>query len=196
MGNNNLKDLWKSSINEDIRFYSEPELNNMVIKCSRRSMQKLHPRWILRTIIILIITFIVWKLVSENEDIAPIILGFILISILAGSLILMEWSTRKMIKYSYDIPVKDWIKNRICEIERSIRLQKKYDVLIHFIALALSTCTYVLYIYTLKITFDLIAFIVALFMILSCVLALRIAAKKNYKKALRSLQQLYNQIEP
>ncbi len=195
MKNNSLKDLWESGINEDIRFYSESELNNMVIKCSRKSMQKLHPRWILRTIIILIITFLAWKLVSENEGITLIIFRIILISVLAGSLILMEWSTRKMITYSYDIPVKDWIKNRIGEIERSIRLQKKYDVLIHIIALALSTCTYFFYIYILKITFDLIAFIVALFVILSCVLALRVTVKRHYKKALRSLQQLYNQIE-
>ena len=43
MEKDNLKLIWKMGVNEDINLYSDQELNNMIIKCARKSMRKIHP---------------------------------------------------------------------------------------------------------------------------------------------------------
>lgn len=120
MEDNKLKLIWKTGVTEETKSYSDAELNGMIIKCARKSMRKIHPGWILRTIALLIITMLLWQITTSYEDIPITILRLIVLLILIGSMGASEWSARKMALYNSDMPVKEWLKSRIGEVEQNI----------------------------------------------------------------------------
>ena len=52
--------------------------------------------------------------------------------ILFGCICISIFSHRKMQRYSYDMPLKDWIESRIREFDKSINLKKRYWVAMTF----------------------------------------------------------------
>lgn len=195
MENNNLKDMWKTNVKEDIKSYSECEMNELVIKCAKKSIRKIYPGIILKTIIFLITAFLLWGIITENENTPLIIAHFIVLSLLVGLMVVTELSARKMDQYNFDMPVKDWISNRIITIEKDIRFNRKNDILIYVGSLVLGFGIFVIYNYILNVPFNLLIYSAVFIVIALYTLGVRILVNKHYSNTLRNLQNLYKQIE-
>ena len=195
MEKDNLKLIWKMGVNEDINLYSDQELNNMIIKCARKSMRKIHPRWILRTIVILVVALLLWQISTADGNIRITILRLIILFILTGSMGAMEWSARKMNEYHFNMAVKEWLKSRIDKLEQSIQLQRKYDIAIYIGSFLLGFGTYFMYNYLMNVSFSLLTYIAVFFGFILYLLGCRMMVRKHHKKVLRHLQELYSKLK-
>lgn len=195
MKDNNLQLIWKTGVNEETKTYSDSELNEMVIKCARKSMRKIYPGWILRTIAILIVMMLLWEIITGYENIPITILRLVVLLIITVSMGTSEWSARKMDRYNFDMPVKEWLKYRIGKVEESIRFTQKYDIIVHVGTFIISFGIFLMHNYLMNVPFNLLIFAAVFLWTLIYILGCRMMVKKHHQKVLRHLQELYNKLE-
>ncbi|MEG2755954.1 MAG: hypothetical protein RR931_05025, partial [Mucinivorans sp.] len=158
MEDNDLKLLWKSGTLHEAKSYSDIELNTMVVKCAKKSMRKIRPGWMLRTVAMLIVIMLLWQIITGYEDVPITILRFVLLLILITSMAVEEWSMGKMNKYNLDMPVKEWLKFRIDKIEQSILFTRKYDIAIYAGTFVFTLGVFLMYNYLMNVPFNLLIF--------------------------------------
>ena len=125
MENNELKNIWKTDANKKFKPFSEKELNDMIVNSAKKSMQRLHPKWLIG-LGILCAAYLAWRIASGTFVSAFPIFYTVLLLILLGGLLARLWSSCKMNNYSADKPVKEWIRYRIHSIDNSLQFQKRY----------------------------------------------------------------------
>ena len=194
MKNNNLKNIWKSEIDKQVKYYSDEELKDMVIQSARKSMRAIQPNIILRIIIAAIIIFLIWSIILRNEASSIKILHCAALFILLISYFLMERSVRKLNWHKMDVPIKEWLKYRIDKVEKSRNYMVKYDFLIFGGVLLLGYIFYFAFQILRGIHFNWISVIVfiILFIYVAIIRHFRI---KNYNKTLQQLKELYKQLD-
>ena len=195
MKNNDIKNQWKSMADNRIKNYSESELNDMVIKSARKSIRAVYPGNVFRLIIIGVIIFISTKLVIYDQSQGKIMIDLCGLIILSVSYFLWERSAYIMRRYSSNIPVKQWLEERIKLIEKSTRFNIKYDWALYGAALLIAIVFYVSYQLVLHIQPNIINVVVIPVGIAIYFLIVRHFLNKNYRNTLKNLKDLYKQFE-
>lgn len=192
---NDIKNIWKSGIEGDIDRYSDSELNKMVVKSARKSIKAVYPGTIFRLIIIGVIMYLIAILLWSNRSKEVIFLDFSGLIILSVSYFLWERSAYKMRKYTYGMPVKEWLEYRIREVEKSVNFYTKYDLLIYGFSFLCAIGFYILYQVVGKITPSLLTLFIIPIGLVIYFLIIRRFLSRNYKKTLDELKELYTQFE-
>ena len=166
----------------------------MVVKSAKKSMRKLYPRWIVVSCIF-VVGFMFWKIFCTTSDIRLISFYTFVSLIIVVSLIFHFFSRRKMNKYKPDMPVKEWLKFRIDELDRSIRLNKKYQIYINVGIAIMCIGIVVTYFYILTGSFISYPFALAIVLVFLFMVIFRLLWKNRYNEVRDYLQSLYEQID-
>lgn len=194
MENNNLKKMWKSKIDSNIKSYSDKELSTIIVKSAQKSIKKTQPRGILRIIVICIVVYLIVKLIVGNNSLEIKVIDSCALLILSISYFLWERSAYIMNKYRFDMPVKEWLEYRIREVEKSIRIKKKYGLFIYGGAVILGSSFGIIPLF-FRETFDFLTAIALLSFTIIFVVIISQSMNKNYNKTLSELKELYKQFE-
>lgn len=195
MDMNNIKSKWKTETQNDIRIYSESELNDIVVKSAKKSIKAIYPGNIFRLIIIGVIVFISVRLIIRQQSPGIMLTDLSGLLILSVSYFFWERSAYIMRRYNNNIPVKQWLEKRIAKIEKSIRFNTKYDWALYITALLIAGVFYVIYQVLTDAPANIINVVVVPAGLVVYFLIVRHFLNKNYRKTLESLKELYRQFE-
>lgn len=192
---NSIKSEWKTETQNDIRIYSESELNDIVVKSAKKSIKAIYPGNIFRLIIIGVIVFISVRLIIRQQSPGIMLTDLSGLLILSVSYFFWERSAYIMRRYNNNIPVKQWLEKRIAKIEKSIRFNTKYDWALYITALLIAGVFYVIYQVLTDAPANIINVVVVPAGLVVYFLIVRHFLNKNYRKTLESLKELYRQFE-
>ena len=195
METNDIKDIWKTGVEENIRSYSEEELSEMVVKSARKSIKSIYPGTIFRLVIIGIIVYLITTLLLSKHGTEYKAIDLSALIILSVSYFFWERSAFKMRKYTNGKPVKEWLEYRIKEIEKSIKFTAKYDWIIYGCSLIGAIGFYAFYQIASNITPSILNLIVIPLGLVIYLLIVRRSLNRNYQKTLHELKDLYKQFE-
>lgn len=195
MENNELSNIWKSQANREIKPYSISELDNMIVKNARNAIPHLFPGLKTKAVLSALVTvYLLWEVIAGSISLSLKIFYGILIVIVLISWILLWKSLRKMQMQNPAIPVKEWIKEKIIYIDKSIAYQKKYDTSISIGLTLFIVGIFIIQNYILHGTIILFTLIVVLITV-SIALYLSYVRKKRFKEVRNYLQSLYEQLD-
>lgn len=195
MENNNLSNIWKSQAEQEIKQYSISELDRMIVKNTRHSIIRLFPGLKIKVFLsVLVSAYLLWLVIAGQLNLSLKIFYCLLIALIVVSWALVWISLRKLQKPNPAIPVRDWLKGRIAEIDQSIAYQKKYGIgisigVVLFVAGICITQNYIL-----NGMITLIAFGSALLAV-SITLYLSYIGKKRFREVRSYLQSLYELLD-
>lgn len=195
METNDIKDIWKTGIEENIQSYSEEALNEMVVKSARKSIKGIYPGIIFRVVIIAIIVHLIITLLLGKYSTERMLLDLSVLIIISVSYFLWERSAFKMRKYTNGKPVKEWLEYRIKEIEKSITFTAKYNWIVYSCSFILAIGFYILYQIVANTTLNILNIIVIPIGIFIYLLIATRSLNRNYQKTIRELKDLYKQFE-
>ncbi len=190
-----IKDIWKTGVDENIRSYSEEELNEMVVKSTRKSIKAVYPGTIFRLVIIAVIVYLIVSLFIRKQSMEGMFADISALIVLSASYFLWEHSAYKMRRYTNGKPVKEWLEYRIKEIEKSIKFNVKYDWIIYGCSVLSAIGFYALYQIVGNITPSILTIILIPLGLVIYLLIIRLSLNRNYQKALCELKELYKQLE-
>jgi hypothetical protein len=192
MENNEFKNLWKTM---EVSKYSEAELNAIVVKSAKKSMHTLYPGWKFKVVLsMFVVGFILWWSFCNASNLwLTAINSFVLLLVMA-SLIIVYFDKRRMTNYKSDMSVKEWLKSRIDEIDKGIRILKKYRIYIEVGTLILPVGITVAYNYALSGFVINYSLAVALAATLLVLITFRILWKDRYSKVRGYLWSMYEQL--
>ena len=192
---NDFKSIWKSAVDEDIEPYSDEELNKMVVKSAKRSMRKIQPTGIFQFVLIVVIMFTIVSTMTIINTVELKVLNISGLVVLTVLYFLWKRSSYRMNRYQSDMPIKEWLEYRIKKIERSIKFNAKYDMLIYGLSLLVGTGYYGLSLMLNKVPVNPFVIVATTVGIAIYVLITRRSSNKNYNKTLSELKELYKQFE-
>lgn len=195
METNDIKNIWKTGVEENIRPYSEEELNEMVIKSARKSIRAIYPGIIFRIVIIAIVVYFIVTLLLGKCSTERVFLDLSALVILSVSYFLWERSAFKMRKYNNGKPVKEWLEYRIKEIEKSMTFRAKYNWIVYSCSFLFAMFFYVLYQMEANVIPNMLNVIVIPIGIFIYLLMVTRSLNRNYRKTIRELKDLYKQFE-
>jgi hypothetical protein len=195
METNNIKDIWKKGVEMNVNPYSEEELNEIVVKSARKSIKAVYPGTIFRLVIIAVIVYLIANLFMRKQSMEGMFIDISALIVLSVSYFIWEHSAYKMWKYTNDKSVKEWLEYRIKEIEKSIKFNVKYDLVIYACSFLLGIGFYALYQIVANITPNILTVILIPLGLIIYLLIVRRSLNRNYQKALRELKELYKQFE-
>lgn len=195
METNDIKNMWKTGIDENIRSYSEKELNKMVVKSARKSIKAIYPGIIFRFVIIAIIVHLITILFLGKHSTDRMLLNLSALIILFVSYFFWERSAFKMRKYTSNKPVKEWLEYRIAEIEKCISFRAKYNWIVFSCSFLLAIGFYILYQIEANVTPNILNIVVIPIGIFIYLLIVARFLNRNYRKTIRELKDLYKQFE-
>ena len=181
METNDIKETWKAGIERTIKPYPEERLNEMVVNSARKSIKTVYPGTVFRLVIIAVAVFLI---VSQFA-----------LAVLSVSYFLWERSAYKMRKYTHGMPVKEWLEYRIKEIEKSIRFNTKYDWIVYTCSFLSAIGFYVFYLMATNVVPGILNVIVIPLGMCIYLLIIKRSLKRNYRKTLQELKELYRQFE-
>lgn len=195
METNDIKDIWKTGLEENIRSYSEEELNEMVVKSTRKSIKAIYPGTIFRFVVIAIIVHLATTLILGKHSAERMLIDLGALIILSVSYFFWERSAFKMRKYTNGMPIKEWLEYRIKEVEKSITFTAKYNWIVRGCYFLLAIVFYVLYQIEANVTPNIISIIVIPTGIFIYLLIVARSLNRNYRKTISELKDLYKQFE-
>ena len=117
------------------------------------------------------------------------------LAVLSVSYLLWERSAYKMRKYTHGMPVKEWLEYRIKEIEKSIRFNTKYDWIVYTCSFLSAIGFYVFYLMATNVVPGILNVIVIPLGMCIYLLIIKRSLKRNYRRTLQELKELYRQFE-
>lgn len=192
---NDIKEIWKTGVEENIRSYSEEELNEIVVKSARKSIKAIYPGIIFRFVIIAIIVYLTTTLILGKHSTERMLIDLGALIISSVSYFFWERSAFKMRKYTNGKPVKEWLEYRIKEIEKSITFTAKYNWIVYSCSFLLAIGFYVLYQIEANVTPNILNIIVIPIGIFIYLLIVTRSLNQNYRKTIHELKDLYKQFE-
>ena len=167
----------------------------MIVKNTRHSIIRLFPGLKIKVFLsVLVSAYLLWLVIAGQLNLSLKIFYCLLIALIVVSWALVWISLRKLQKPNPAIPVRDWLKGRITEIDQSIAYQKKYGIgisigVVLFVAGICITQNYIL-----NGMITLIAFGSALLAV-SITLYLSYIGKKRFREVRSYLQSLYELLD-
>lgn len=195
METNDIKNIWKEGVEENINPYSNTKLNEIVIKSARKSINAIYPGTIFRLIVIGVVIYIIAMSVWGNKSKEVMLVDFCGLAILSISYFFWERSAYKMKKYSYGIPVKEWLEYRIREVEKSVNFYTRYDLLIYGFSFLFAIGFYIFYQIVGKTTPSVLTMFIIPIVLVIYIWIVRRSMNRNLKKTLSELKELYKQFE-
>lgn len=195
MKTNDIKEIWKSGRDKSSKAYSDSELNEMIVKSARKSIKAIHPGYILRIIIIAVMAYIIAMLLSGSRSKELVALDVAALAILSVSYFLWERSAYKMQKYTYGLPVKEWLEYRINEVEKKIKANTKYGFAIFVCSALFAVGFYMLYQILKKTPLNINTAIAISTGLVVFLYIFTYLLNQRYKKTLYKLKELYRQLE-
>lgn len=195
MKTNDFKNIWQSGTEENIKPYSNNELNEMIVKSARKSMKRMYPSGIFMLVIAAVVVLLVVNITVRYTAPSMRLLDLGALLIIAVSLTLWFQSFFTMNKYKTDMSIKNWLEYRIKEVEKTLKFYSRYNILICIISLFAALGYYYLFTCLDSISYNpwLIAGMTV--GLVACILFSQKYSIKRYKKTLYELQDLYNQLE-
>lgn len=191
---NDIKDIWKTGVEDNVQSYSEEELNKMFVKSARKSIQAIYPGIIFRLVIVATIVYLITTL-SLGRRTEHIFIDLSALIILSVSYFFWERSAFKMRKYVSGKPIKEWLEYRITEVEKRIRFTAKYDWIIYGCSLLLAISFYTLYQIVANVPPSILNIIIIPLGLVIYILIVRGSLNRNYQKTLHELKNLYKQFK-
>ena len=195
MDSEKIKEIWKNNVVRQIDNYTDAEIEAMILKNARKAIGISYPGIVFISFAIVLILFLMWIDLKYTPQMRPF--WMVCLVILFGSICITIFSRWKIQRYSYDMPLKDWIESRIREFDKSINLKK-----IYWIALTYGVSFIILVIY------DVFLVLIADFTILQIVISFTVGficmigftkfgnriIMKRMMKTRKRLQELYDQL--
>lgn len=195
MKNNNLKLIWKIGVNEEAKSYSDSELNEMIVKSTRKSLKAIQLGGIFQFVIIAVVIYLIVILFSRDSGLEMKLFNITGLLILLICSVLWKRSDYKMNKYRYDIPVKEWLEYRINELNKTIYTRKKYNIFIMCLAFLLGFGFHVVHQIILKAPFNpILSGSILVGLIIYFVIVAR-SLNGKYRETLKELKELHKQFE-
>lgn len=195
METNDIKETWKAGIERTIKPYPEERLNEMVVNSARKSIKTVYPGTVFRLVIIAVHRFphriTVRKRAKRNKN----VFGYGRFYRVVRLLFPLERSAYKMRKYTHGMPVKEWLEYRIKEIEKSIRFNTKYDWIVYTCSFLSAIGFYVFYLMATNVVPGILNVIVIPLGMCIYLLIIKRSLKRNYRRTLQELKELYRQFE-
>lgn len=193
METNDIKNIWKTGIEENIESYSNSELNEMVVKSARKSMKSIQLGGIFQLVIIAVMVHLLFILIFRDNSFEMKLLNFTELVFIFICCILWKRSDYRMNKC--DMPVKEWLEYRINKLKKIVYTRKKYNIAVTCFAFFLGFGCYVAEQIIMKTPFNLLlSGSIFVGLILYFVVVTRSLTRK-YKKTLNELETLYKQLE-
>ncbi|GAB1358765.1 hypothetical protein MASR1M31_05440 [Porphyromonadaceae bacterium] len=192
---NDIKDIWEAGVERNIKPYSEKEINEMVVKSARKSINTVYPGTIFRLVVIAVIVYLAATILFKEQSAEKTFLDMAALVITAVSYSIWERSAYKMKRYTNGMSVKEWLEYRIMEIEKEIKFSSKYNWVIYCCSFLCAIGIYVLYQIVSNTTPSILSVIITPLGIIIYVLIVRRSLNRNYKKTLHELKGIYEQFE-
>lgn len=195
METKDIKNIWKAGVEENIKPYSEEELNEMIVKSARKSIMAVYPGTIFRLVVIGVIIYGVGLLLLRNQSTERMFIDISALAILSVLYSFWERSAYKLRKYTNGKPIKEWLECRIKDFERNIKFNTKYNWVLRGCSLLGGLGLYALYQIEANTTPSILSVIILPLGIIIYLLIVWSSLKRNYQKALHELKDLYRQFE-
>lgn len=193
MKTNDIKNIWKMGTEENIKSYSNPELNEMIVKSAKKAMKPIQLGGFFQLIIIGVVIYLIFTLIYRNNSFEMKLLDFAGLLIILISSLLWKRSDYKMNKC--DMPVKEWLEYRINDLKKIIYLKTKYNIFMLCLAFIAGFGFYVVSQLIIKAPFNpLLSSSIFIGLIIYFVIITR-SLNRKYKKTLNELEELYKQFE-
>jgi len=194
MDTNELKNIWKSQTSSNIRNYSPSELENIVVNAARKSMKAFRPNIPFRIVVYLVVLFVIWKIVAGHNSTGTNLVYFAALLILIVSYILGARSVYKLNQFKPETPVKEWMKYRLDEIEKSVKINSKYDFFIFGGSFLLGYVFFLMFQILANASFNWISVLVFIGLFFY-VLIVRHFYLKKINRILEEIRALYKQLD-
>ena len=195
METNDIKETWKAGIERTIKPYPEERLNEMVVNSARKSIKTVYPGTVFRLVIIAVAVFLIVSQFVKEQNATRMYLDMGALAVLSVSYFLWERPAYKMRKYTHGMPVKEWLEYRIKEIEKSIRFNTKYDWIVYTCSFLSAIGFYVFYLMATNVVPGILNVIVIPLGMCIYLLIIKRSLKRNYRRTLQELKELYRQFE-
>jgi len=199
MNSEKIKEMWKENAVQQIDDYTDSEITSIVLKAARRAIKRSYPGIIFWSILILFSLLCVWVMMKYTSPQLQTY-GYALITaimvLLSGAVCISEWGRQKAQRYSFDMPLKEWVELRIQYFDKGIKRSRKWFWRFGLgITVLLLFC--IIYIFTAGFSFkilltQLVSGLTAL--IITSIIANRISIKRMIETR-KQLQELYNQLQ-
>ena len=124
MDSEKIKEIWKNDVVKQIDNYSDAEIEAIILKNARKAIGLSYPGITLNVFLVLLALFCTWIGFKYDPQMRTFWIACTVI--IFGAICIPIFSLRKTQRYSYDMPLKDWIESRIKEFDKSINLKKRY----------------------------------------------------------------------
>lgn len=199
MDSQRIKEIWKENVVQQIDNYTDSEITLIVLKTVRRAINRSYPGIIFWSILIFFCLLCVWimmKYTSPQLQTYGYALIVAIMVLIFGAVCISEWGRRRAQRYSFDMPLKEWIELRIRDFDKGIKRSGKWFWRFGLgITLLLLFC--LIYILTVGFSFkilliQLISGLTSLF--IASIISNRISMKRMIETR-QQLQELYNQLQ-
>ena len=195
METTDIKNIWNKGLQETFKPYSDKELNKMIVKSARKSINKVYPETVFRFAVIAVLVYLFATLCLRKQSVEGMIIDIAALIVLSVSYFLWELSAYKMRKYTIGRPVKEWLEYRIKEMEKNIKFNTKYDKVMYICSFLIAIAFYGMRQIAANVIPDILTAIIVLIVIAIYILVVRRSLNQNYQKALNELKELYRQFE-
>lgn len=123
MDSEKIKEIWKENAVKQIDSYTDSEIKSIVLKCVRKAINYSYPGVIFWSILMLVNLLCVWLMMryaSPQLQTYGYVIIAVIIVMLSSAIILSEWGRRKTQRYSFDMPLKEWVELRIRDFDKGI----------------------------------------------------------------------------
>ncbi len=201
MDSEKIKEIWKANAVKQIDNYTDSEITSIILKSARQAIDRSFYGLVFWGVLILFLLACLWIMVEYSVTPMQRMYGYIVTSIslivLFVAFFLSEWGRREAKRYSFDVPLKEWIEHNIRDFDKGIeRLKRSWLLKYGFGVLALLIF---IAIRIFIVGFDTTVVFVALAAgLISLIIASTIGTKKTLKRMTETrdgLQDLYDQLD-
>lgn len=200
MDSEKLKEIWKTNAVKQIDSYTDSEIKSIVLRSLRKTINYSYPGIIFWSLLIVFNLSIVWFMMqyaSPQLQMYGVVLMTTIMVLLLGAICVSEWGRRKAQRYSFDMPLKEWIESRIRDFDKGIERSRKNWFLRYGLGLITLLIFCLIYIFTVGFIIK-----VLLIQLVSGLTALAIVSSignkiviKRMVKTRTQLQELLDQLQ-
>ncbi|MEG2494428.1 MAG: hypothetical protein RSB32_01865 [Mucinivorans sp.] len=200
MDSEKIKEIWKTNAVKQIESYTDSEIKAIVLKSARQAIKYSYPSiifWLLLILVNLLIVWLMMQYASPRLQVYGYVLMATIMVLLLGAICVCQWGCGKAQRYSFDMPLKEWIDLRIRYFDKSIEGSKKNWMLRYGLGLVTLLVFCLIYIFTMGFVLKVLLIQLGAGLI-ALVIAGSIANKIMIKRMLETrtqLQELLDQLQ-
>lgn len=193
MDSEKIKEIWKTNAVKQIESYTDSEIKTIVLKNVRKAINYSYPEIIFWSSLIFFNLLIVWLMMqyaSPRLQIYGYVLMATIMVLLFSAICVSEWGRRKAQRYSFDMPLKEWIKSQIRDFDKGLERSRKNWFLRYGLGLITLLVFCLIYIFTMGFVLK-----VLLIQLASGLIALAIVSFIGNKIVIRRMVETRTQLQ-